>query len=90
MKMATITKFALAGVALCFWGAWYFLYEKFVGTGSEAANSTHSVLVNDHGTLVFITPSQDHLLKALIAAAIISFVCAVIIDLYERTRGGTH
>lgn len=87
MKRATIFKLVLVAIALCSWGGWYHLYGKFVNTGVETANPTHSILVNDHGSVVFITPNQDHVLTALIVVAAVSFVCAVAIDLYDRKRG---
>ena len=90
MKVATIIKLVLAVVALCFWGGWCYFNEKFLSDGTKAASATHSILVNDHGTFVYITPTQGHVLTLMTVAAVASFSCAVIIDLYERNRGRLH
>ena len=86
MKVATKIKLELVAIALLSWAGWCYLYEKFVSAGNKAVNATHSVLVNDHGTVVYITTTQEHVLTLVTATAVASFMCAVVADLYERSR----
>jgi len=61
-------------------------YGVFTSNGSNKATLTNPIEINDHGSLVYVTLHQDHILTYLIYISVSSFIIAVIIDLYQRKR----
>jgi hypothetical protein len=61
-------------------------YGVFTSNGSDKVTSTNTIEINDHGSLVYITSHQYHILTYLIYTSVFSFIIAVIIDLYQRKR----
>lgn len=83
-RILPITKFILGASALLMWMINVYFYQVYVKAGNSVATSTNPVKVNVHGSIVYITASQDRTLTLLTAAAISTFVIAVLIDLYLR------
>lgn len=50
----------------------FYFYEKFLSEGSVEINQTHAVVLNEHGSKIYITSSQDHLLVCVSVIQIVS------------------
>jgi hypothetical protein len=83
-RVMVITKVGLAFVAIALWLTHFYLYESFVNQSSKVSNLVRPVMVNDHGSFVYITVHQSNVLNVLTGFAVASFVVAVLIDVYQR------
>jgi hypothetical protein len=62
-------------------------FEKFFSEGEEAANETHTALINNHGVFRYITESQNqsyHFFLGLGAVLILATAAAIFLT---RNRG---
>lgn len=77
---------ALICLALASWLLHFMFYESVVIKGAVAFSQENPVQVNDHGSIVYITLFQSHILTAMTLTAISSFVLGALVDLYRRKR----
>jgi hypothetical protein len=84
-RLLSAVKFLLAivGVVLFFYRN--SLFEGFAKSGTGTADATHRVLVNNHGSLSYITSSQSDHLRNLVIGSVALFGLAVIVDILQRT-----
>lgn len=61
-----------------------YLFQQFSALGTNAADSIHSILVNNHGSYTYITPDQSSRLEFLEISSIVFFSVMIAIDVFGR------
>jgi hypothetical protein len=85
-RLFTAIKFLLAIISVVLFFHRNSLFGDFSRAGTSVADTAHTVLVNNHGSLAYITSTQsDHLHNLVIGSAAL-FALAVIIDIIQRTK----
>ena len=84
--LLTVVKFLLAMVGVVLFFYRNNLFEEFAKSGTSTADTTHDVLVNNHGSLSYITSSQADYLRNLVIGSVALFGLAVIVDILQRTK----
>lgn len=85
-RLLLASQFALGCSALLLWFCHGHYYRVYVVKGSNVASSMYPVEVHEHGSIVYISAHQSHVLMALAVGAISSFVLGALVDLYRRKR----
>lgn len=81
-----ITQIALLATSFISWGNRMIAFSEFMRNGSIKADSVHSIELNQHGSIVYITEHQSHVLTMLTFIAFLSFITALLVDLYRRKK----
>ena len=79
-------QFVLAIASLVLWGSYGIARDNFMHEGNRVSDALHSIELDQHGSVVFITSHQSHVLSFLVACSIGCFLVAAVIDLYRRGR----
>lgn len=85
-RLLLASQFALGCSALLLWFCHGHYYRVYVVKGSNVASSMYPVEIHEHGSTVYITAHQSHVLTALALGAVLSFILGALVDLYRRKR----
>jgi hypothetical protein len=85
IKMVVLVSKFLAGVsAVLLFFYRNSLFVRYAGEGTKSPDTTHQVLINNHGAYSYITSTQSDHLRMVILAAAALFAVVVAIDLIQR------
>jgi hypothetical protein len=79
----------LSGIAaLCFWFSGFFTWIHFGANRSKVAEPENGRVIplNNHGSVVYLTASENYLLDGLMIAGVVFFLLTVILHLLERRK----
>jgi len=85
-RLLLASQFALGCSALLLWFCHGHYYRAYVTKGSYVASLMYPVEINEHGSIVYISAHQSHVLTVLALGAVSSFVLGALVDLYRRKR----
>jgi hypothetical protein len=85
-RLLLAAQFVLGCSALLLWFCHGHYYRAYVTKGSSVASSMYPVEIHEHGSTVYISTHQSHVLIMLASGAVSSFVFGALIDLYRRKR----
>jgi hypothetical protein len=77
-------KIILALISLIFWISYIYYHNIFLIESTSKPNGLHVIMVSDHSLTAYITSAQNNLLNELTIFAIIAFILAIFIDIFQK------